>query len=455
MSGRGRLVAYTVSTAAAGLLAVLWALPQLTLTVALIALGAVLLAEITSVNFRDDVYASLSNIVALVAMIVGGAPLAIVAALGTAPVIWVKANDQRLVRTLFNGGQFVLAAGAGGLVYTSLLKLLPTAFPHWLTLLAVVAAALVHNIVNHALVAGVVAISSNDRFWSTLCTIGPSLALQVPYAGIAVLAALLMMSLSPWALLFMAVPALIARYGLLAFHQLDEAYERMVRAFVKAIEMKDEYTRGHSERVAALSVRIASELGIPYDERRLTHYAALLHDVGKIGVPLCVINKPGPLDDDEFAQIKQHPSIGADILRDIDFLAPALDIVRYHHERLDGRGYPYGVGEDELSLIVRIVTCADAFDAMTSTRAYRKAMPVADAVAELHRCTGRQFDARVVAALERTVETDGWEVLVDFASESHLHGQAIPVGSFQERVGDIAIARPRGSGAAASTEVVS
>jgi putative nucleotidyltransferase with HDIG domain len=238
---------------------------------------------------------------------------------------------------------------------------------------------------------------------------------------------------SPWALVLMAVPALVARYALLAFEKVDEAYDRLVRGFVKAIEVKDLYTRGHSERVSELSVEVAEELGIPYDERRLTRYAALLHDVGKIGVPLCVINKPGPLDDDEFAEIKKHPTIGAEILRDIDFLAPAIDIVRYHHERLDGRGYPHGIGGDDLSLIVRIVTAVDAFDAMTSTRSYRRAFSVEEAVAELHRCEGGQFDPDVVAALERTVARIGWTPTTDFASESELHGHDIPTGTLAER----------------------
>jgi putative nucleotidyltransferase with HDIG domain len=259
--------------------------------------------------------------------------------------------------------------------------------------------------------------------------------MQVPYVGIAGLAAVILLRASPWALLLMAVPTLIARYGLLAFQRLDESYDRLVRSFVKAIEIKDLYTRGHSERVAELSVHVAEELGVPYDERRLTRYAALLHDVGKIGVPLCIINKPGPLDDDEFEAIKQHPSIGAEILHDIDFLAPAIDIVRYHHERLDGRGYPHGVGEEELSDIVRIVTAVDAFDAMTSTRSYRRALRVEDAVAELRRCAGRQFDPRMVEALAAVVERIGWEPTIEFASERHLHGEDIPIGTAQERLG--------------------
>jgi putative nucleotidyltransferase with HDIG domain len=243
----------------------------------------------------------------------------------------------------------------------------------------------------------------------------------------------LFLYVSPWALILMAVPAAIARYALLSFQRVDEAYDRLVRGFVKAIEVKDLYTRGHSERVSMLSVAVASELGVPYDERRLTRYAALLHDVGKIGVPLCIINKPGPLDDEEFDHIKQHPTIGAEILRDIDFLAPAIDIVRYHHERLDGQGYPHGVDGDELSQIVRIVTAVDAFDAMTSTRSYRVAFDVEEAIEELRRCAGRQFDPDVVEALARTIAKIGWEPTVDFASEAELHGQDIPTGTLRER----------------------
>jgi len=281
-------------------------------------------------------------------------------------------------------------------------------------------------VVNHALVAGVVAVTSQDSFLDTFRTIGPSLAMQIPYVGIAVLTVVVLERASWWALLLMAVPALIARYGLLAFQELDRSYDRLVRSFVKAIEIKDLYTQGHSLRVSELSVHVADELGIGYEERRVTKYAALLHDVGKIGVRLCVINKPGPLDDDEFAEMQRHPTIGASILHDIDFLEPAIDIVRYHHERLDGRGYPQGVGADRLSKIVRIVTAVDAFDAMTSTRSYRRALAVEEAVAELRRCVGGQFDAEVVEALARCVERIGWEPTKEFASEAELRGAAIP-----------------------------
>jgi putative nucleotidyltransferase with HDIG domain len=442
---RQRLVSYIIAISVGGGAAAAWAASVVPTSRALLVMGAVVLAEGFASRLRDDVKVSLTNVVILVAILIGSAghaeqpamaaALGILAASGTLFVVPFQVKQQRLLRTAFNVGQLCLSAAAGGFVFVAIAARLGAVFPDLLSLVAISVAALVFTVLNHLLVAFVVAIAQGEPLRSSLRSIGPSAVLQVPYVGIAVLAAVILLRASPWALLLMAVPTLIARYGLLAFQRLDESYDRLVRGFVKAIELKDLYTRGHSERVAELSVLVAEELGVPYDERRLTRYAALLHDVGKIGVPLCIINKPGALDDDEFEAIKQHPSIGADILYDIDFLAPAIDIVRYHHERLDGRGYPHGVGEEELSDIVRIVTAVDAFDAMTSTRSYRRALTVADAVAELRRCAGAQFDPRMVEALARVVDRIGWQPTIEFASEAHLHGDEIPMGTAQERLG--------------------
>jgi putative nucleotidyltransferase with HDIG domain len=429
----GRLQWFVSVVAATGVGVLVWAVPGLDPHMLLLAVGLVATSELVATTFRDEVHVSLTNVVVLVILLVGGPALAIAATLGAVPVFVLQVRDQKLLRTAFNGGQYALSAAMAGAVYVSLSTLLSADFPDAGSLLAIAAASATYSVTNHALVAFVVATVSSETFRDAFRSVWTSIGLQAPYVGITVLAAVILLRASPWALLLMAVPVAIARHGLLAFQRLDESYDRLVRGFVKAIEIKDLYTRGHSERVAELSVHVAEELGVPYDERRLTRYAALLHDVGKIGVPLCIINKPGPLDDDEFEAIKQHPSIGAEILHDIDFLAPAIDIVRYHHERLDGRGYPHGVGEAELSDIVRIVTAVDAFDAMTSTRSYRRALQVEDAVAELRRCAGAQFDPRMVEALARVVDRIGWQPTIEFASEAHLHGDEIPVGTAEER----------------------
>jgi putative nucleotidyltransferase with HDIG domain len=430
----GPLQWYVASTALAGAAVLGISFRQVSLSTAIVAMVAVGVAEAFAVRVRDDVDVSLSNIVILTVILVGGAETAVIATLGVVPSVAVRASDQKLSRVLFNGSQFALSAAAGGYLYAWLVGAWGLTFPSGASIAGIAAAAIVFSLSNYVLVSGVIATATPDPFWSTFWSTVPAMLMQVPSAlGIAIVGALLLVQ-SPFAVVFIVVPILVARYALLAFQRLDSAYDELVRGFVTAIELKDEYTKGHSERVSQLSVLVAEELGVPYEQRRLTRYAALLHDVGKVGVPLCVINKPGPLDDDEFAHMQKHPTIGAEILRDIDFLEPAIDIVRFHHERLDGKGYPYGIKAEKLSDIVRIVTAVDAFDAMTSTRSYRQAMSVDAALAELHRCAGRQFDPRMVEALETVVERIGWEPTTDFASVDHLHGEDIPVGTAQERL---------------------
>lgn len=430
-----RLTAYVTLVAALGAAAVLVAAPAVPLGKAVAFAAAFGASEYLRSNLRDDVKVSLSNLVVLVALLDGGWSLAIAATLGALPFFLAQVRRQGWLRVTFNSGQLAVSAAAAAAVYAGITFLASTTFPEPAAIVAIGVASAVYSTVNNLLVSFVVALASGEPLRSALGSVLQIGWLQVPYVGIAILAAALLRAggVGPVLLLLLGLPVMIARSGLVAFQKTDEAYDRLVRSFVTAIEVKDLYTRGHSERVAELSVHVAEELGIPYDERRLTGYAALLHDVGKIGVPLCVINKPGPLDDEEFAQIRQHPEIGAEILRDIDFLAPALDIVRYHHERLDGRGYPYGVGEDELGPLVRIVTAVDAFDAMTSTRSYRRALGIDEALTELRRCVGRQFDGQVVEALAVVAERLEWEPTVDFASIAELHGHEIPTGTAAER----------------------
>jgi putative nucleotidyltransferase with HDIG domain len=418
VSRRSRLTPYVALVTVGGILALGLAVPRVTPGLALAYVAAFFLAEATSSKLRDDVTVSLSNLVVLVALLHDGVALAVIASVGGIAAWMPKITEQRLLRLSFNTGQFALAALAAGGSYVLVTGLSGATFPDAMAVLGITVAALVYVLVNNLLVGVVVALASGEPVRSALSSVLQVGWLQGPYVGIAILAAALLQAggIGPALLVLLALPVFVARSGLLAFERTDEAYDRLVRSFVTAIEVKDLYTRGHSERVAELSVHVAEELGVPYDERRLTGYAALLHDVGKIGVPLCIINKPGPLDDAEFDRIKQHPTIGAAILRDIDFLAPVLDVVRFHHERLDGRGYPHGVGEEDLGDLVRIVTTVDAFDAMTSTRSYRRALGIDEAVAELRRCAGQQFDPRMVEALAAVVERLDWQPTVEFAS---------------------------------------
>ena len=179
----------------------------------------------------------------------------------------------------------------------------------------------------------------------------------------------------------------------------EATYLGAVRALAAALDARDPYTAGHSERVSTFAVAIGQELGLDDDAVETLRLGALLHDVGKIGVPDEVLRKQGALTPAEFEAIKVHPSAGARILRSIPFLAPHIPIVELHHERPDGQGYPYGLTGDAIPLAAQIVHVADAFDAMTSARAYRNARLPVEAIAELRRCAGTDFDSAAVEAL--------------------------------------------------------
>jgi putative nucleotidyltransferase with HDIG domain len=181
--------------------------------------------------------------------------------------------------------------------------------------------------------------------------------------------------------------------------QTQAAYTGSIRALATALDARDPYTAGHSERVSVLAVAIARALHLAEDDIEIIRLGALLHDIGKIGVPDEVLLKPGALSDAEFDIIKQHPVAGARILRSVPFLEAHIPIVELHHERPDGRGYPHGLRGDEIPMHARIVHVADAYDAITSKRAYRNARPSGDALREIWRFAGTEFDAEIVGAL--------------------------------------------------------
>jgi putative nucleotidyltransferase with HDIG domain len=185
-----------------------------------------------------------------------------------------------------------------------------------------------------------------------------------------------------------------------AMISLGKAYDGTLRSLVAALDARDSETAGHSERVADLTMAIASEMGIPTetDDWRYISWGSLLHDVGKIAIPDHILRKPGPLTPEEWEAMRTHPRAGSEILRSVDFLIPASDIVLAHHERYDGAGYPAGLAGEEIPLGARIFMIADAFDAMTSDRSYRSAMPAEEALAEILRHSGSQFDPASVRA---------------------------------------------------------
>ena len=181
---------------------------------------------------------------------------------------------------------------------------------------------------------------------------------------------------------------------------LDETYFAAIEALARAIDARDPYTYGHSARVAAFSVEIADELGYPKEKREGLRRAALLHDIGKIGIEDHILRKAGALNYLEAKQMREHPVIGHQMLKDVPFLHSSLSGIRHHHERWDGAGYPDTLGGETIPMQVRILSVADVFDALTSDRPYRQAMSVAEATEIIEREAGRQFDPAVVSAFK-------------------------------------------------------
>lgn len=208
------------------------------------------------------------------------------------------------------------------------------------------------------------------------------------------------------------------------FSSLQEAYLATVRSLAAAVDAKDTFTRGHSDRVATYAMMIGERMGLSHDQRIALEMAAYLHDIGKIGVPEEILLKPGRLDDDEMAEMRHHPLIGANILKPVAFPWAITPVVRHHHESYDGSGYPAGLRGEEIPLLARILTVADSYEAMTSDRPYRVGRDQREAIEELRACAGKQFDfavveifAELLLELEESGETVSVSGVDDIAPE--------------------------------------
>ncbi|MGC8927487.1 MAG: HD domain-containing phosphohydrolase [Myxococcota bacterium] len=205
----------------------------------------------------------------------------------------------------------------------------------------------------------------------------------------------------------LASQAAIAIENARLFEETQRTYYETIRGLAQALEARDAYTRGHSERVTKYALLIADELGLNNDQKRLISYAGLLHDIGKIGIADNILNKKATLTPEDRKAIENHPLFGDQILGPIKFLKEAQNIVLHHHEKYDGSGYPSRLKGEEIPLLARIITVADSFDAMTSDRPYRKAFSLEEAIAELKRKSGSQFDPKVVEVFEKIIAKYG------------------------------------------------
>lgn len=313
-------------------------------------------------------------------------------------------------RVMFNAGQMVVSTLASGTTFILLggtpLVQLGSAYAIGLSwIVAAFAAAIVQAAVNIVLVGFAISMSAGvalTEVWRrsfrsymvslvALTLLGLVLAQLVVTAGI-------------WGVLLLVIPFFVSRQTFEVYQGLARAYRDTVTALVAVLEAKDPYTRGHSERVASYARAVGEVMGLSEPRVQRLELAALLHDIGKVGIAASTLLKPGSLTAEEFDEIRLHPITGSSLLQDIDFLADVTPVIEAHHERLDGTGYPYGLAADHIALEPRILAVADSFDAMTSNRAYRDAMGIEMAFDELDRHSPHRLSRECVVALREAVD---------------------------------------------------
>jgi HD superfamily phosphohydrolase YqeK len=317
---------------------------------------------------------------------------------------------------LFNAAMHALAGIAAGSAYLAIHHTvgLPRDAAHFKAgLPAFAAAAAVHVLANHGLLWGIYRLNRRNpglRAEPSESSLVLLLASDLGYASLGLVIASLWSVMQGFAAVIVLVPLFVARWAMAQFAGEQRAYAATMNALCQAVETKDYYTRGHGDRVSRGAVMIARQIGMSSARADAIRFAGMLHDVGKLGVPTQVLQKTGPLTEDEFAAIQLHPMRGLEIVREIGFLYEALNGIMHHHERIDGRGYPMGLAGHEIPEFARVIAVADAFDSMTTTRSYREAKSIAQAIVELRRGASTQFDPLIVQAFIAALEREGWEL---------------------------------------------
>jgi hypothetical protein len=364
-----------------------------------------------------------SSAATLAAVVLLG-PLA-AALVGAVSVLSVKRRVQfvkrrhELAERLFNGAMNALSGLLAGETYLAIATYvglrnplgapLATEFPK--IILPFAAAAAAHVLANQALIWGVYQLSGGRQMLrreALESSLPLLLVSDLGYAALGLIIASLWAVMDAFAAVLVVIPLFVARWAMGQFAEQQRAYSATMKALCQAVETKDYYTRGHGDRVSLGAVMIARQIKMGSDRTEAIKFAGMLHDVGKLGVPTQVLQKTGALTEDEFAAIQLHPMRGLEIVREIGFLNEALAGIMHHHERIDGRGYPMGFAGHEIPEFARIIAVADAFDSMTSTRSYREAKSISEAVAELRKGMDTQFDAMLVDAFIEALERKGW-----------------------------------------------
>jgi putative nucleotidyltransferase with HDIG domain len=323
-----------------------------------------------------------------------------------------------LVRVAHNLAIYVIGAFAAAAAYTRLGgRIGEVAFPS--DALALAACGAAFFLVNSSCVSLAIGLTEGPSVWRIWQRNFQSGILHhLSFVALGTLAAVVWRATGVWGLALVSLPILVSRHAFQLSVELKSDLKDFVRTLTEVLEEVDPYTRHHSVRVAQYSVRLARGLRRPEREVEEIEYAALVHDLGKIGPQhQYILQKPGSLSHEEQRTLRAHPAAGAEIVAKVRTLRRVAEIVRSHHERPDGQGYPFGLYSEDVPIGARILNVADAFDAMTSDRPYRRALPLEAALRELERGAGTQFDEVVVRCLERMHEAGSFPLVPSPSSE--------------------------------------
>lgn len=394
----------------AGLAVSLAVYPPETLSTVLFLGALAFVAEWLALSLPAGGTISLAFSMHLAGVLLGGpATGALVALMSSVPPQDIR-ERRPWYRIAFNMGQFMFSTAVSGFVFLALggapLGAGFTVSSLGLWVGTALAAALAQAAMNIALVGGAIAINERQSLLSIWAAMLRSFAVSmVALTLLGIIMAVLISLAGAVSSLLLAIPFFVSRQTLRSYQQLSEAYKDTLRSLVTLIEAKDPYTRGHSERVAVYAREIAHAIGMTSTDAHAVEYAALLHDVGKVGVAAVTLTKPGALTAEEYDEVKLHPVTAARVLADVELLEDTLPLIEAHHERLDGSGYPYGLANGAIPLGAQVLAVADSYDAMTSTRSYRPAMPPTDALRELERESGVRLEGECVQVLKEAIRS--------------------------------------------------
>ncbi len=309
-------------------------------------------------------------------------------------------------KIIFNTSQYALTAGIAGIAYQQAGGVVGAQNIFRFILPATICA-LTYCIVNITLFVMVVSFAQNVRIktiWRT--SIKEMIPSYIAEAPMGFLMAIVYIEVGIVGILLFFLPLLLARRSFELYTKMRKVYLDTIRALAAAIDAKDPYTKGHSERVAEMSVALAQELNLSDRDIEDIEYTALLHDVGKIGIADSILGKKGSLTSQEYDKIKEHTIMGANIIEPVDFLKNSYRAIYHHHEKYNGKGYPDGIKSEDIPILARIIAVADAYDAMGSDRPYRKKLSHNKILRELKEQSGKQFDPEVVKALILVLERE-------------------------------------------------